>query len=474
MSENQNHLLGITVLPEYFQYEGVDAVLDNCQKLAGATAITTSPYVMEPTTSEQGQREPPIDAGAGAVRLLDRNLWGKHELFVKTAPSFCANVSLYGNTCYSPPPATELTNSDKNVVSSVLDKIKHRGMDAYFQIQAAIPPGYRVQFSGVADKDVPRLPNGQMVENRVALNASLASEDIFQYQLALMIDLFQQYPSLDGIRIDWPEYPPYKLDSVFLDFNSAVATHESLDGQYDFDSIRQSINEVYTWLHGNVNSAELVKMSSLEGVCEVLASYGWLEALRSWLQMKKALVTSYIRRLREGIDAAGFASRKLVPHAFPPPFNHLSGLDYGEVGRYSDHIPVKMYTMHWAMIARFYLDQLTAKSPGIPHEQWIDVVFNLLEISDDPSPTNLDEVRYPGPDDPHLNTKFAQSRKFNTAQEAAKDTPIAALIHGYGPVDDFSDRFEHAFHAANRSGWINRYCYLSNEKLRKIGELKNR
>ena len=222
MSEKRNHLLGITVLPEYFQYEGVEAVLDNCQSLAGATAITTSPYVMEPTTAKQGQREPPIDAGAGAVRLLERDLWGKHELFVRTAPSFCADISLYDNTCYSPPPATELTNSDKNVVSSVVEQIKDRGMDAYFQIQAAIPPGYRVQFSGVADKDIPRLPNGQSVENRVALNASLASEDIFQYQLALMIDLFRQYPSLDGIRIDWPEYPPYKLDSVFLDFNSAV------------------------------------------------------------------------------------------------------------------------------------------------------------------------------------------------------------------------------------------------------------
>ena len=52
MSDKQNHLLGITVLPEYFQYEGVDAVLANCQNIAGATAITTSPYVMEPTTTE--------------------------------------------------------------------------------------------------------------------------------------------------------------------------------------------------------------------------------------------------------------------------------------------------------------------------------------------------------------------------------------------------------------------------------------
>ena len=176
----------------------------------------------------------------------------------------------------------------------------------------------RVQFSGVADKDIPRLPNRQSVENRVALNASLASEDIFEYQLALMIDLFRQYPSLDGIRIDWPEYPPYKLDSVFLDFNSAVANHEALAGCYDFESIRKSTKR-YTPGCTKRKFFGASEMASVDGVAQVLSSYGWLEAVRSWLQMKKALVTSYVRRLREGIDAAGFESRKLVRTLFRLP-----------------------------------------------------------------------------------------------------------------------------------------------------------
>ena len=41
MSETDGQMLGITVLPEYFQVEGVERVLDNCQDVAGATAITT-------------------------------------------------------------------------------------------------------------------------------------------------------------------------------------------------------------------------------------------------------------------------------------------------------------------------------------------------------------------------------------------------------------------------------------------------
>ena len=87
-------LVGITVLPEYLQSEGVDGVLDNLVTKAGANAITASPYVMQVTDDAMGSREPPDDAGAGAVRLLDRPLWGKRELFVRTAPSFVPDKEL--------------------------------------------------------------------------------------------------------------------------------------------------------------------------------------------------------------------------------------------------------------------------------------------------------------------------------------------------------------------------------------------
>ena len=40
-------IVGVTVMPEFFQNEGVDRVLDNLQK-AGCNAFATSPYVMQP------------------------------------------------------------------------------------------------------------------------------------------------------------------------------------------------------------------------------------------------------------------------------------------------------------------------------------------------------------------------------------------------------------------------------------------
>ena len=91
-------LVGITVLPEFLQVEGVDAVLDNLVMKAGANAVTTSPYVMEAADERTGVREPPDDAGAGGVRLLDRPLWGKRELFVRTRPSGRVDLTRRGNS----------------------------------------------------------------------------------------------------------------------------------------------------------------------------------------------------------------------------------------------------------------------------------------------------------------------------------------------------------------------------------------
>ena len=104
-----SRFLGITVMPEYVQSEGIDRVLDNIAGRAGASAVATSPYVMAPADEKTGSREPPIDAGAGSVRLLDRPLWGKRELFVSTAPSYAPDVRLYRGLRYQPAAPDGLT-----------------------------------------------------------------------------------------------------------------------------------------------------------------------------------------------------------------------------------------------------------------------------------------------------------------------------------------------------------------------------
>ena len=112
------------------------------------TAIATSPYVMEPAPDGEGGREPPADGGAGQVRLLDRALWGRRELWARTAPSFVADRTLYEGLRYQPEAPTDLTRSEGPKVGAFIAAAKARGLEVFLQVQAAIPPGYRVQFGG--------------------------------------------------------------------------------------------------------------------------------------------------------------------------------------------------------------------------------------------------------------------------------------------------------------------------------------
>ncbi len=171
-------LLGITVMPEFYQNETIDRVLDNIVHVAGATAVATSPYVMEPADAATGSREPPDDAGAGAVRLLERPLWGKRELYVRTAPSFAPNPRLYASSGYAPPPTNKLTEQHGGLVQDFLQAARGRHLQVFFQVQSAIPPGYRVQFGGPTDDDQPRLPDGTVPKRRLAKNGSLAARGI--------------------------------------------------------------------------------------------------------------------------------------------------------------------------------------------------------------------------------------------------------------------------------------------------------
>ena len=50
--------------------------------------------------------------------------------------------------------------------------------------------------------------------------------------------------------------------------------------------------------------------------------------------------------------------------------------------------------------------------------------------------------------------------------EVAGACPVTPLVHGYGPLDDFTRRLELVANCDAVSGlWINRYGYLSDEKL---------
>ncbi|MCI0681076.1 MAG: hypothetical protein L0Y71_03145 [Gemmataceae bacterium] len=468
---SNRRFLGVTVLPEYIQNERIDGVLENLARM-GVTAVATSPYVMAPADEKTGGREPPLDAGAGKVRLLDRPLWGKRELFVRTAPSFTPEERLYEGLVYRPAAATELTRKQGPLIRDFLRAAQSRHLKVYLQVQAAIPPGYRVQFGGPREDDRPRLPDGRRTPRVLANNGSLASPHVRDYGAALIRDLLRAYPDIDGLRFDWPEYPPYLLDDVFLDFGEPARAAARRLG-FDFERMRQAAATLYKTLHGGLHDRHLTPLTDADGGRFVLTRrLADNPGLTEWLRFKATLVDELLAGYRRVMNESGGKGKEMMPNAFPPPFTLASGFDFARVARHSSAISVKLYAMHWAMMLRFYGDALMKANPRLSERVLVRALVRLFDIADDEGLPRLADYHYPEPEEAHPVGAGAQARKIAQAQSEAGTIPILTLAHGYGPAADFRRRLHSAWHAGGRHGiWINRYGYLSDEKMKIVGEV---
>lgn len=437
--------LGITVMPEYVQSEGADRVLTRLEE-AGINRVATSPYLMIQTAEGEGHREPPIDAGSGKVRLLDRPLWGKHELWFRTTPSFVPNLALYEGLRYQPPACERVADTS---LADFIAAAGKRGIQVYFQVMAAIPPALRVQFGGPVETDRPCLPDGSNPAKPLSKNASLASPEILAYTQALTHDLLQQYPEIAGIRFDWPEYPCYHLDTVFTDFNPQVEPLAAAGG-FDFPAIQSAAAMLYAKLQ-NLSDADLAG----ESLFDLAGEAG---TIRDWLRLKQYLVTCYNAALCATVNGYG---KEAILHAFPPPFSEMTGFDFAANSAHADIIGMKLYTMHLPMILQNYGRQLLAWNPGLDQALLTAFLNRWLDLGDEPM-ASLDAYAYPTPAEAHPVSGGAQVRKIKAAAECAPN--IQVMTHTYGPSNDFSKRLQLAIENSPGGVWLNRYAYLDDQK----------
>ena len=192
-----------------------------------------------------------------------------------------------------------------------------------------------------------------------------------------------------------------------------------------------------------------------------------------WLDAKARIVTRFIASCRDALATETGGRIALMPQAFPPPFALFSGFDYAAVARLRvPAIGVKLYTMHWPMMARSYGEEIARQSRECDQRRLGGDIVGFLGLSDDAVDRGaLETVRYPEPDERHPVGAQAQRRKIRVAQADAGDVPVYAFAHGYGPLADVKARTAVAFEAAGGRIWLNRYGYLSDEKLDAVGEV---
>lgn len=463
---SNKRFLGITTLSPFIQTEGVDEVVANLVDRAGANAVAVNTSVTEPAPDGQGSFQPPDDAGA-SVRLFDRPIWGRQALWLRSAPGHFARAEFFANSPYRPRAGDDLTQRSGPILGQFIRAAKAAGMQVYIQTGATQPPGMH-------EEDTPRLPTGEIPQGRMAATGSLASPAIRAWNRAWTRDIFAQYPEIDGIRPDWPEYPCYKLDEAFQDFGPHVAEWANQHG-FDFAQIRHDVRRFYTYLHGSLSNRDLEDFAGVDrGKFTTLRLFNQYPGVTEWLRLKSALSTDLLQDWHDAIQTYGGPDKLLGANAFMPPFSHITGLDFAAASHFCASVAPKLYTMHWSLMIKFWGDVLLERNPGLDESLVVRALVNLLDLADGDADSGhtIADYGYPEPDEPHPIPTSVQVRKIQQVMAATGGRcPVYALVHGYGPLDDFRRRLQLVADSPVDGVWINRYGYLSDEKLDAIREI---
>lgn len=465
MGKHRDRTLGITVLGDYICSEGVDAVLRNLTERVGATAVALNPTVSTPAAPETGRFQPPSDAGT-SPRVFDRLLWGKTSLWVASAPSFEPNRSLYADTPYEPRQADELTRQQGGLIEQFIDEALRRGLKVYLQINASTPPQLRAE-------DVPQLPNGRR-PRRMAETGSLASPAIRAYTHAYLRDLLERYPQITGFRPDWPEYPCYMLEEAFQDFGPQVRDWAESRG-FDFERMRLEVGTLFDYLHGSLTTQDLRRLAAPDlGVSPRAELMQRFPSAFGWLQLKRALSLDLLRHWRDSITDNTGTEKELSANAFMPPLSHLTGFDFSGAAKYCDAVSPKLYTMHWTAMVDFWGTELLDQNRDLEESVLVAALANLFDLGAGNPDKRIADYGYPEPHEDHAVGDECQARRIAQVHaEVDGGCLVTPIVHGYGPFEDFCRRFRVAAANAPDGLWINRYGYLSDQKLDAAGRIWN-
>lgn len=465
--------LGVVLTPAEVQDEGLDRVLDTIVQ-AGATAISPTLGVYAPAPPGEGSREPPLDV-SGEARLLDRPLWGRRELWMRGYTPHPPDPSIWRDVPYPPSPLAP-PELRPDVVRAILDGARARGLAVEIQVSPYTLPGAPGgqtfgggHGTGVA-ADRPRRVDGSIGERIVAGHGCLNNPRVRALGRARLREAILHYPDMDGIFLDWTEYTCYFLEDCFTCFcehcEAAAAAHG-----YDWARIRQDTQALWDRLH-RLTPADVARASDAAGWPYVLADERVaFPGVNDLLRFKADSVRDAAAELRRTMDEAGASGVALGLNGFAPPWSHVTGMDYASVHQVVQATRCKLFTFHWPMIVCWWSESLLAWNPGLDEQPVLRAVQAALDLPPplDEHRNTLAEYGMPRPDEPHPIALEVLTRKINQAVRLAGAAGQAenclAYVHSYRPAAEFGRVLEAVLASEATGCWVQRYGYLSDEKL---------
>jgi hypothetical protein len=97
---------------------------------------------------------------------------------------------------------------------------------------------------------------------------------------------------------------------------------------------------------------------------------------------KRTAARDLLAAVRAALDAVPGPRLRLEPQAFPPPFHQISGFPLASLGGIADAVGIKLYTMHWPMIARYWARDLLGDAKIADHDAVTAAVAHRFGFTD--------------------------------------------------------------------------------------------
>ncbi|MCJ7737116.1 MAG: hypothetical protein MUQ10_07355 [Anaerolineae bacterium] len=454
--------LGIYVDPVYGKVEGLERVFDTGVNV-GANGVCFSPWLAYPASGEHGTRYPDLHVD-GYRRVAARPVWGKVEIYLDYHYSHRPVPALFADSLYQPPDEPARIPSDYQIPHDMIAEGHRRGLEINVEIHPLLPPGVRPEDQIVyVDGRRPEPP-------QVAIGACPNSPAARDYAVALVRDTLAQYDGVDNLSLDWTEYGAYRLKDAFTCFCPHCEQRARAQGM-DWGRMHRDVGRLWEWFH-SLTLGELARARrvwhSPSALLALLAKYpGCLDLLA----FKARSIVDIYGRLRAVMDESGWADVGLIARGWPPPWNRLSGMDYGELAQVCSAVAPKLFTFDYSALPAWYGREMMEWNPGLPERDVLDTLVDWMNLPDDIVRRTLSDYNIPAPDELHPARMAAYvSRVAEVVDQVAGRTRVYPISHAYLPAPQWREMVALVRDSCADGMWVNMYGYLSDEKLMVLAE----
>lgn len=431
-----------------FQYNDIDSILDSMKKI-GVHRMAVSSLAFKETGNASDNRLPPLDID-GEERILERPFPdGSHVKYGKRYLPFSPDMERFNNTTYKPVSSLMRYTLDSNdILKDVVIKAKNKGISVTISIPSE-------GISGHID-DYPIDPFGKEHILQISRKGCINSANVVNYYIAMIGEIVKRYHP-DRIMLDWVEYTNYFFSDNLVCF-CPHCKKKAIDYGFDLKKMQDAALNVFR----NISSMNQVPISGGKEWIEIWETIS--PGISELFRFKAQACIDFVSTIRGFLDSIGASDTGIQISCFAPPMNIGTGLDYSRVAAISQTIEVqpKMYRFHWALMVKWYAEELAKINDHIKPEEWIPFVKDLLRVTD--TSCMLNHYKMPGPKEFGAIDYQCELEKISAVEKAGQ-SGITYRIHGYGPDELFRKRVIRANESSIDLCSVQRYGYLSDNKL---------